>query len=189
MAALIYATNVSIDGYIEDRHGQFNLYPHSEEVFAAALELVQSAGTFLYGRRLYAAMSLWETDPALAEQSALTADFAAAWQRARKIVYSSTLTSAATARTRIDREFDPDAVRELKNAASEDITIGGADLAAQALRADLVDECRLFVWPAVLGGGKPAFEPGVRTDFELIDERRFGNGALLLRYRPVAQHA
>jgi dihydrofolate reductase len=115
------------------------------------------------------------------------ADFAKAWQTANKVVYSTTLTAASTANTRIERHFDPTAVRELKAAASSDITVGGANLAAQALKAGLVDECQLLVWPAVVGGGKPALPTDARTDLELIDERRFENGVVLLRYRPVGQ--
>ena len=185
MAKLIYVTNVSLDGYIEDKHGAFNLYPHNNDVFAACTDLIRSVGTFLYGRRLYETMAPWETNAALATQSNLTADFATAWQTANKVVYSTTLTAASTANTRIERHFDPAAVRELKAAASSDITVGGANLASQAFKAGLVDECQLFVWPTVLGGGKPAFPTDARADLELMDERRFGNGVVLLRYRPL----
>jgi dihydrofolate reductase len=132
-------------------------------------------------------MAVWETDATLAAQSDLMADFATAWQRANKVVYSTTLTAASTANTRIERHFDPTAVRELKAAASSDITVGGANLASQALKAGLVDECQLYVWPTALGGGKPALPTDARVDLELIDERRFGNGVVLLRYRPVGR--
>jgi dihydrofolate reductase len=128
-------------------------------------------------------MSVWETNPALAEQSDLTADFASAWQAADKVVYSTTLTAVSTTTTRLEHHFDPDAVRELKATATSDLTIGGANLAAQAMAAGLVDECRLFVWPMILGGGKPALPAGIRTDLELLDEHRFDNGVLHLRYR------
>ena len=184
MTKLIYLTNVSLDGYIEDEHGAFDFGPVDAEVFRSHTELLQSAGTFLYGRRLYETMSVWETDATLAAQSDPMADFATAWQAANKVVYSTTLTAASTANTRIERRFDPTAVRELKAAASSDITVGGADLGSQALIAGLVDECQLYVWPTVLGRGKPALTTDARIDLELSDERRFGNGVVLLRYRP-----
>jgi dihydrofolate reductase len=183
MASLTYVTNMSLDGYIEDARGALDWAPPDDEVFAAATALVRSVGTFVYGRRLYEAMAVWETDPTIGERSDLTADFARAWQAADKVVYSTTLTAVPTARTRLEHHFDPDAVRELKAATSRDLMIGGANLAARAFEADLVDECRLFVWPMVLGGGKPAFPEGVRANFELVDQHRFGNGVLLLGYR------
>lgn len=183
VATLIYVTNVSVDGYIEDEHGVFDLYEPDDDVFAATTAFLRSVGTFLYGRRLYETMSVWETNPALAEQSDLTADFASVWQAADKIVYSTTLTAVSTATTRLEHHFDPDAVRQLKAATTSDLTIGGANLAAQAFEADLVDECQLFVWPLIVGGGKPALPAGVRTDLELLDEHRFGNGVVSLRYR------
>jgi dihydrofolate reductase len=154
-----------------------------DDVFAAATALVRSVGTFLYGRRLYESMAVWETDPAIAEQSDLTADFASAWRAADKVVYSTTLAAVPTASTRLEQRFDPDAVRELKAEATSDLTIGGANLAARAFEAGLVDECQLFVWPMILGAGKPALPAGVRTDLELLDEHRFGNGVVNLRYR------
>ena len=187
MADLIYVTNMTVDGYIEDERGAFDFGPVDAEVFRSHTDLVRSAGTFLYGRRLYDSMAVWETDATLAAQSDLMAEFATAWKRATKVVYSTTLTAAPTADTRIERHFDPAAVRELKAAASSDITVGGANLASQALEAGLVDECRLYVWPTVLGGGKPAFPTHARTDLELIDEHRFGNGVALLRYRPLGR--
>jgi dihydrofolate reductase len=187
MTKLIYVTNMSLDGYIEDEHGDINFFPVDAEVFRSHTDLLQSAGTFLYGRRLYEMMAVWETDAALAAQSDAMAEFANAWQAADKVVYSTTLTAASTASTRIERHLDPTAVRELKAAASSDITIGGADLASQALQAGLVDECQLYVVPTVLGAGKPALPVDARTDLELIDERRFGNGVVLLRYRPTVQ--
>lgn len=187
MTKLIYVTNVTLDGYIEDEHGAFDLFPPDDEVFRSHTNLLQSAGTFLYGRRLYETMAPWETKATLAAQSDLTADFATAWQTANKVVYSTTLTAASTANTRIERHFDPTAVRELKAAASSDITVGGANLASQAFKAGLVDECQLYVWPMVVGGGKPALPTDTRADLELIDERRFGNGVVLLRYRPLGR--
>ena len=187
MAKLIYVTNVSLDGYIEDQHGAFNIFPADDDVFASTTDLLQSVGTFLYGRRLYETMAVWETNKALGAQSGLTAKFASAWQVAHKIVYSTTLAEVPTANTRIERHFDPTALHELKATAKSDLTIGGANLAAQALEAELVDECHLFVWPSVLGGGKPALTANKRVDLELLDDRRFGNGVVLLRYRPLAK--
>jgi dihydrofolate reductase len=187
MAKLIYVTNMSLDGYIEDEHGAFAWFPPDDEVFAFTTDLVRSVGTFLYGRRLYEMMAVWETDAALAARSDLMADFAAAWQAASKIVYSTTLAAVSTADTRLERHFDPAAVRELKAAASSDLAVGGADLAAQALQAGLVDECQLIVWPLFVGGGKPALPTDTRIDLELLDERRFGNGVVHLRYRPLGQ--
>jgi dihydrofolate reductase len=187
MAKLIYVTNMSLDGYIEDERGVFDLFRPDDEVFASITELVRSVGTFLYGRRLYETMAVWETDAALAAQSDLMADFASAWRAASKVVYSTTLAEVSTADTRLERHFDATAVQELKAAASSDLTVGGADLAAQALQAGLVDECQLFVWPTVLGGGKPALPTERRMDLELRDERRFGNGVVLLRYRPLGR--
>ncbi len=176
MATLIYATNVSLDGYIEDARGAFDWAPPDDDVFAAATALLRSVGTLLYGRRLYETMSVLETNPALA-------DFANAWRAADKVVYSSTLTAASTSTTRLERHFDPDAVQRLKAETTSNFTIGGANLAARAFEAGLVDECQLFVWPMILGGGKPALPDGVRTDLELLDEHRFGNGVVHLRYR------
>lgn len=183
MAALIYATNVSLDGYIEDAHGAFDWAPPNDDVFAATIALLRTVGTFLYGRRLYETMAVWETNPALAERSDLAAEFASAWLAAAKVVYSSTLAEVSTRTTRLERNFDPGAVQALKAGTTSNLTIGGANLAARAFEAGLVDECQLFVWPMVLGGGKPALPMGVRTDLELVDEHRFDNGVVNLRYR------
>lgn len=182
MAKLIYVTNVSLDGYIEDERGAFDWFPVDDEVFACTTELVRSVGTFLYGRRLYESMAVWETDAALAARSDLMADFAGAWRAASKVVYSTTLAAVSTADTRLERRFDPAAVRELKATAGRDLAVGGANLATQAFRAGLVDECRLFVLPVVVGGGKPGLPTGVHADLELLDERRFRNGVVHLRY-------
>ncbi|MEU7842774.1 dihydrofolate reductase family protein [Micromonospora sp. NPDC049114] len=187
MAKLIYVTNMSLDGYIEDDRGVFAWLPMDDEVFVLCTDLLRSADTFLYGRRLYESMAHWETNPALAAQSDLTAEFARTWKAAKKVVYSTTLTSVSTADTRLERRFDPAAVRELKATASSDITVGGANLAAQAFEAGLVDECHLFIWPVVVGGGKPGMPTGTRTDLELLDERRFRNGVLHLHYRSLGQ--
>ncbi|MEU4235873.1 dihydrofolate reductase family protein [Actinoplanes sp. NPDC026619] len=187
MAKLIYVTNVSLDGFIEDEGGGINWFPTGDEVFAFHTELLRSVGMFLYGRRLYEAMAVWETDAALAARSDLTADFASAWQAAGKVVYSTTLAAVSTAGTRLERRFDPAAVRELKATSGRDLMVGGANLAAQAFQAGLVDECLLVVLPVVLGGGKPGLPTGVRADLELLDERRFRNGVVQLRYRLLGQ--
>jgi dihydrofolate reductase len=187
MAKLIYVTNVSLDGYIEDEGGGINWFPIGEEVFAFHTDLLRSAGTLLYGRRLYEAMAVWETDATLAARSDLTAGFASAWQAASKVVYSTSLAAVSTADTRLERNFDPAAVRELKATAGSDLTVGGANLAAQAFRAGLVDECQLFVLPVLLGGGKPGLPTGTRADLELLDEHRFRNGVVRLRYRLPGQ--
>lgn len=187
MAKLMYVTNVSLDGYIEDEGGAFDWFPADDEYFAFTTDLLRSVGTFLYGRRLYETMAVWETDAALAAQSDLMADFASAWQAASKIVYSTTLAAVSTADTRLERRFDPAAVHELKATASSDLTVGGANLATQAFKAGLVDECQLFIWPVVVGGGKPGLPTGVRADFELLDERRFRNGVVHLCYRPLGR--
>jgi dihydrofolate reductase len=185
VAKLIYATNVSLDGYIEGQHGAFNIFPPDDDVFASTTDLLRSVGTFIYGRRLYETMAVWETDDALGAQPGVTADFATAWQAASKVVYSTTLATVSTSNTRLERHFDTAAVRELKAAAKTDFTIGGANLAAQALKAGLVDECHLYVWPMVVGGGKPALPTDTRADLELLDERKFENGVVCLRYRPL----
>jgi dihydrofolate reductase len=183
MARLIYATNVSLDGYIEDERGAIDMGPLDDDLFTCYTDLLRSVGTFLYGRRLYEAMAVWETDAALAAQSDLMADFATAWQAASKVVYSTSLAAVPTARTRLEHRFDPASLRAMKASAPRDLTVGGAHLAAQAFKAGLVDECRLWVWPVITGGGKPGLPSGDRADLELLDERRFGNGVVQLRYR------
>jgi len=183
MAKLIYASNASLDGCTEDERGGFDWAPPDDDVFASITDVMRSAGTYLYGRRMYDTMAVWETDAALAAQSDLMADFAAAWQAANKVVYSTSLAAVPTARTRLEHRFDPASVRDIKASATRDLTVGGAHLAAQAFKAGLVDECRLWVWPVIIGGGKPALPSGDRADLELLDERRFGNGVVQLRYR------
>lgn len=183
MAQLIYVTNVSLDGYIEDEHGSFDWTGPDDELFAFLTDLVRPVGTYLYGRRLYDTMAVWETEPALAAQSDLMAAFAAVWQAADKVVYSTTLDAVSTARTRLERSFDPASVREMKASATSDLMVGGALLAAHALDAGLVDECHLIVRPVILGGGKPALPRGIRAALELVDVRRVGNGVVSLRHR------
>jgi len=183
MAKLIYASNMSLDGYTEDERGAFDWAPPDDDVFEFITRLMRSAGTYLYGRRMYETLAVWETDSTLAAQSALMADYADAWQAADKVVYSSTLVAPPTTNTRVERHFDASAVHDLKAAASADLLIGGPNLAAQALVAELVDELALIVWPVVLGGGNPALPIDTRADLELIDEHRFSSGVVYLRYR------
>jgi dihydrofolate reductase len=183
VAKLIYGSNMSLDGCTEDEHGAFDWAPPDDEVFVFITELMRSAGTYLYGRRMYETLAVWETDPDLAAHSPLTADYATAWRAADKVVYSSTLATPLTANTRLERHFDPSAVLDLKAAATKDVLVGGPNLAAQALAAGLVDELVLFVWPVVLGGRNPALPSDTRVDLELVDEHRFGSGAVHLRYR------
>jgi dihydrofolate reductase len=184
VAKLIYSAIGSLDGYVEDAQGKFEWAAPDEEVHAFVNDLERSVGTYLYGRRMYETMASWESLPDRAGQPSVTQTFAAIWQAADKIVYSKTLPAASTARTCVEREFDPDAVRRLKATAARDLSVGGAELAAQAIEAGLVDEWQLFLVPVIVGGGKRSLpESGVRMDLELLDERRFGNGTVYLHYR------
>jgi dihydrofolate reductase len=182
VAKLIYAAIASLDGYVADEYGKFDWAEPDEEVHAFVNDLQRSVGTHLYGRRMYEVMVGWETDPSLAEQSPVTRDFAELWQAAGKVVYSKTLERASTARTRIERDFDPASVRQLKETAGSDVLVGGPTLAAEAFRAGLVDECHLFLSPIVVGGGKQSLPDNVRLRLELLDERRFRNGVVYLHY-------
>jgi dihydrofolate reductase len=177
---LVYLAIASLDGYIEDESGDFGWAAPSDEVHAFVNDLERPVGTYLYGRRMYETMRYWETVGD--DQPEVMRDFAEVWRAAEKVVYSSSLESAPTARTRIEREFDPEAVRELKASASSDIAVGGPELAAQAFRAGLVDDCQLFLVPIVVGGGKKALPDGARLELDLLDERRFGSGTVFLRY-------
>jgi len=183
MAKLLYASNTSLDGWTEDASGALDWAPPDDEVFASITGIMRSAGTYLYGRRMYETMAVWETEPALATQSELRAEYARTWQAADKVVYSSTLTAPLTARTRVERAFDVAAVRAMKAAAEADLLVGGPNLAAQALAAGLVDELHLIVWPVLVGGRKPALPTDVSADLELLDEHRFASGVVQLRYR------
>jgi len=183
MGKLIYSAIASLDGYVADEAGKFDWAEPDEEVHRLVNDLERPVGTYLYGRRMYEVMAYWETAHALPDQPPFVRDFAEIWQAADKIVYSKTLETAATARTRIERDFDPETVRQLKASAERDITVGGPDLAAQAIRAGLVDELQLFVAPVVVGGGKRSLPDHVRLELELLDERRFGSGVVYLRYR------
>jgi dihydrofolate reductase len=186
MARLIYIANVSLDGYIEDSHGSFDWTAPDDEVFAFITDLVRSVGTYLYGRRMYETMAVWETDPAFAAQSELMGDFAHVWQAADKIVYSTTLHDVSTTKTQLERDFDPDAIRDLKGSAARDLTVAGANLAAHAFKARLVDECQLLIYPLFVGAGKSSLPRDTRADLELLDEHRFSNGVVYLRYRVVS---
>ena len=183
MAKLIYMTIASLDGYVTDEEGKFDWAAPDEEVHAFVNDLERPIGTHLYGRRLYEVMIGWETMHTLPDQTPLTLDFAAIWQAAEKVVYSRTLETVSSARTRIERDFDPEAVRRMKASADRDISIGGSNLAAEAIGAGLVDELRLIVNPIVVGGGTPSLPEGVRWELALLDERRFANGVEYLRYR------
>ncbi|HLJ81833.1 MAG TPA: dihydrofolate reductase family protein [Ktedonobacterales bacterium] len=183
MAKLIYSAITSLDGYVADENGNFDWATPDEEVHTFVNNLERPVGTCLYGRRMYEVMVAWETIPSLADQPPYTRDFAAIWQAADKIVYSKTLETASSARTRIERDFDPEAVKQLRARAERDLSIGGPDIAAQAIKAALVDEIRLFVTPVVVGGGNPSLPDHVRLALELLEERRFGNGVVYLRYR------
>ena len=183
MSQLIYSMLMSLDGYIEDVNGNFDWAEPDEEVHTFINDRERSLGTFLYGRRLYETMAVWETDPSFTSDSPILQDYAAIWQAAEKMIYSRSLPAVWTARTRLEREFDPEAIRQLKATRARDLVIGGPNLAAQAFRAGLVDECQLFLAPVVVGAGKPALPQDMRLELDLLEERRFGNGMLYLRYR------
>jgi dihydrofolate reductase len=182
MARLIYSAIASLDGYTADAAGSFRWAAPDLEVHAFINDLERDAGTYLYGRRMYETMAVWETMDLSGEPQPMV-DYAAIWQAADKVVYSRTLAEPATPRTRIEREFDPTAVTEMKNTAKRDITIGGPGIAGHALRARVVDECHLFLVPVVVGGGTRALPGDLRIDLELLDEHRFESGVVYLRYR------
>lgn len=183
MGKLIYATNTSLDGFTEDATGSFDWSEPDEAVHVFYNDMMRGIGTQLLGRRMYETMAVWETEPSLAEESAILADFAAAWQDSDKLVYSTTLSDPFTTRTRIVPAFEADEVRALKEASPADLLIGGPELAAHALRAGVVDEISVVLLPVAVGAGKPALPTDLRLDLELIDERRFGNGAVHVAYR------
>ena len=183
MAKLIYSAITSLDGYVEDGEGKFDWARPDDELHAFVNDLERPIGTYLYGRRMYETMVSWETVAAGHDQAAVARDFAAIWRGAEKVVYSRTLERATSAKTRIERELDPEAVRQMKEAVGSDITIGGAELAGEAIRAGLVDECHLFLVPVLVGAGKRSLPSGVRAQLQLLDERRFDNGVVHLRYR------
>jgi dihydrofolate reductase len=183
VASLIYSAIASLDGYVADEGGNFDWAAPDEEVHAFANELERPVGTHLYGRRMYEVMTYWETAGTASDAHPVERDFAKVWRAADKVVYSRTLEQASSTRTKIERDFDPDAVRRLLAATDRDVTVGGPELAAQAFAAGLVDECQLFLTPIVVGAGKRALPQGVFTKLELLDQHRFGSGVVYLRYR------
>jgi dihydrofolate reductase len=180
-AKLIYSAITSLDGYVADEEGNFDWAAPDEEVHSFVNDLERPVGTYLYGRRMYEVLAAWETMDTIGQPSVIQ-DYAEIWREADKIVYSTTLETAASARTRIERSFDPDAVLQMKSSAGRDLSVGGPDLAAQAIKAGLVDELHLFVSPILVGGGKQSLPDNVRLKLELLDERRFGNGVIHLHY-------
>jgi dihydrofolate reductase len=185
MAKLIYASNLSLDGCTEDERGAFDWATPDDDVFAFIIDLMRSAGTYLYGRRMYDTMAVWETDAALAEQSDLMSDFANVWQGGGQSRLLHDPGRGVNRQHPARTPLRPAAVHDLKAAARSDLIVGGPNLAAQAFKAGLVDECHLFIWPVVLGGGKPALPTDTRAELALLDERRFSNGVVHLRYRPL----
>jgi len=183
MAKLIYPAIGSLDGYVEDASGKFEWAAPDEEVHAFVNELERPIGTYLYGRRMYETMVFWETVDPDGDWPAVAREFAAIWQTAEKVVYSRTLETLSSARTRIERDFDPNAIERMKQSSGSDIGIGGAELAGQAIAAGLVDELQLLLVPVLVGGGKRVLPNDVRVRLELLDERRFESGAVFLRYR------
>ena len=182
MGKLIYAANTSLDGYVEDETGSFDWSVPDEEMHAFWNDHERHIGTSLYGRRMYESMRVWEDDDWLAGEPAVVREYAQIWRDGDKVVYSTTLDAVSTARTRIERQFDPEAVRRLKEASSSDLSVGGAALGGEAFRHGLVDECILVLCPVLVGGGKPALPRGVRIDLELLDQGRIGNGMVYVRH-------
>jgi dihydrofolate reductase len=180
MALLTYVAIASLDGYVEDVQGKFDWAAPDEEVHAFVNDLERPVGTYLYGRRMYETMVSWETDD---DRPPVYQDYADIWRAAEKVVYSRTLQTVSSERTRMERDFNAAAIKRLKESSSSDIAIGGAELAGQAIAEGLVDECQLLLGPVVVGGGKRALPAGVHADLELLDERRFRNGVVYLRYR------
>jgi dihydrofolate reductase len=183
MARLIYSVIASLDGYIEDEQGKFEWAEPDQEVHAFVNEVERPVGTYLYGRRMYETMVYWETVPTGPEQNAPSQDYTQIWRAADKVVYSRTLQAPHSARTRIERDFEPAAISALKESSARDITVGGAGLAAAAMAAGLVDECHLYLVPVLVGGGKRALPDGVRSQLGLLDEHRFRSGFVYLRYQ------
>jgi dihydrofolate reductase len=184
LAKLIYSSITSLDGYVADVDGRFEWGAPDEEVHSFVNDLERPIGTYLYGRRMYEVLSVWQRpEEFLDGPNPVTDDYAAIWQAADKVVFSRTLESVSTPRTRLEREFDPEAVRVLKESSDSDLSVGGPGLAAEALRAGLVDEIQLFLAPIVIGGGNPALPDGLRIPLELLDERRFESGFAYLRHR------
>jgi dihydrofolate reductase len=189
MARLIYSVIASLDGYVADEDGNFDWAEPDEEVHAFVNDLLRPVGTHLYGRRMYEVMQYWETADRFPDQPQVFKDFAEIWQAADKVVYSKALEKPSTARTRIERDFDAETVREMKARADRDLVVGGPNLAVQAFEAGLVDECHLILAPILVGGGNSAFPKGVRQQLELTDERRFASGMVYLHYRTRLRRA
>jgi dihydrofolate reductase len=182
VAKLIYAAITSLDGYVADEDGKFDWSAPDEEVHAFVNDLERSVGTYLYGRRMYEVMVVWDDPDTFAGGPPVIRDYAQIWQAADKVVYSKTLEAVSSSRTRIERDFEPDAIGEMKARAARDLSVAGPELAAQAIEAGLVDELHLFLAPIVVGGGKPSLPDGVRLELDLLSERRFGNGVVHLHY-------
>jgi dihydrofolate reductase len=183
LAKLIYMAITSLDGYIEDEDGNFDWAAPDEEVHSFVNHLERPIGTYLYGRRMYETMVTWETWDIFADEQRVTRDWAQIWRAADKIVYSKTLEAVSSARTQIERDFDPEAIRKMKVQATHDLTVAGPELAAQAIKARLVDELQLFLTPIVVGGGKPSLPNNVRLQLDLLDQHRFAGGVIYLHYR------
>jgi dihydrofolate reductase len=177
---LIYITNTSLDGYVEDETGSFD-WVDPDEVFTFVTELLRPIGTLLYGRRLYETMAYW--DAPVEGYPPEHRDFARVFQKPEKIVFSRTLTGVTARNARVERSFDVALIRKLKRESEHDLLIGGAELAGLALEAELVEECHLFLNPVIVGGGKPAFRAGLRRNLKLIETRRFDTGVVYVRYR------
>jgi dihydrofolate reductase len=182
-ARLVYSAITSLDGYVADENGKFDWSTPDDEVHAFVNELERPIGTYLYGRRMYEVMAAWESDDTVRDGPDSVRDYAAIWRAADKVVYSRTLDTVSSSRTRIERDFEPGAVRQLRAESTSDISIGGPELAGQALAEGLIDELHLFVSPVVVGGGNRALPEGVRVQLELASERRFANGVVHLHYR------
>jgi dihydrofolate reductase len=180
---LIYSAITSLDGYVEDEDGKFDWAAPDEEVFAFVNDLERPIGTYLYGRRMYETMAGWETDEFIGDRQPVMVDFAEIWRAADKVVFSRTLESVSSARTRIEATFDPQMIQKMKISAKRDLTVAGAELASLAFGAGLIDECHLVLNPILVGGGKRALPSGVRSQLELLDEGRFVNGVVHLHYR------
>ena len=183
VAKLIYSAITSLDGYVEDEEGNFDWAAPDEEVYAFVNDLERPIGTCLYGRRMYETLAVWETEEFLGDRQPVVVEFASIWRAADKVVFSRTLEAVCSARTTIERAFEPDLIRAMKASADSDLSVGGPELAAQAFSAGLVDECHLFVNPIIVGGGKAALPSQVRMRLDLLDQRGFANGVVHLHYR------
>jgi dihydrofolate reductase len=186
MAKVIYSSVASLDGYVADENGNFDWAAPDDELHAFVNDLERPVGTYLFGRRMYEVMRFWEHSDLLSDKSDVMRDFATIWQAADKVVYSRTLGTTSTTKTRLERDFDPEAIRKLKAASERDITVGGPELAGQAIKAGLVDELQLFFVPVLVGGGTRSLPDDVPLKLELLDEHRFGSGAIYLHYRALS---